>query len=487
MPTASSPTEELHRLLMTDPKGCPTYNQIPTVARWHGDVAAMMNRLRLTRDSQRAGMRRQSGQLLVGGQHGQQQPQGRIAGDLTNYNVVGEAIDRYWVGTRNAGKPTNFLSQSAHGSLLTDIYTVTGRFMRAISGSPQLRTDNDCALFPLYRALHFAAADAFGLVYGINGDEIEIYLRKQLIGLTAHGAEVDTAVGNVFPDPGQPTVSELMYLSDQEALACRLHVKEGRFWIRGGHGDLVRFDCSGEDFKLDYEKGITNKAYLGVENNNNKGVAGFAMGHNRHIYASFHANRGGVPKGRFYHSSYLSGGDVLCTGCITVVEGNLTYINNASGHYAPSPQQLSLTLQALRALGLDISGVTVDLFDKDHENFTPQSVTSFLRIQQGAGFKKSQFFTNDQLVQQRAQRIRAALAAYETRAKGFWSNPSQKSKSTVINLKAHPDNDVGNKMLFEEVLFLLNKSNDSPRFASQFDRLDNNSELAKQLKRAIEA
>ena len=77
-----------------------------------------------------------------------------------------------------------------------DIYAVTGQFLGAISRNPKLRTDNDCALFPFYRALHWAAADAFGKVFGIDGDEIDMYLRKQLIVMSEGGVYCDNHVFN---------------------------------------------------------------------------------------------------------------------------------------------------------------------------------------------------------------------------------------------------------------------------------------------------
>ena len=82
-----------------------------------------------------------------------------------------------------------------------------------------------------------------------------------------------------------------------------------------------------------------------------------------------------------------------------------------------------------------------------------------------------------------APRIRAALAAYETRANKFWSNPSQRSKDALSFLNnIRPDQ---NENLVNHVLFILGKRQTSPYFRER-DRLDNNSELAKQLKRAVE-
>jgi hypothetical protein len=130
----------------------------------------------------------------TGGGFAEQQPvqqPGRRAGDLANATLIDAAIERYQSGAASAGAPDNQLAKSIHGSLLVDIYTVTGQFVRNILRNTNLRTDNDCALFPLYRALHYAAADVFGRVFGINGDQIDVYLRQQLIFMSNHGVEID--------------------------------------------------------------------------------------------------------------------------------------------------------------------------------------------------------------------------------------------------------------------------------------------------------
>ena len=475
MPIALSPNpiEGFHQRLMMDPTGSPPYHEIPTVARWHGDVAAMMNRLQRMRTSPQAGMQRQSAELPVGGR---QQPKGRIAGDLTNTHVVAQSLERYAAGVRQAGRPNTPLSQAIHGSLLVDIYTVTGQFVNSIVNSKHLRTDNDCALYPLYHSLNCAAADTFGRVYGIDGDRIETCVRNQAIGMGQHGKNVDADAKNR---------RDLCYLKDEEALALRLHIKDGKFWISNAEGAFVKFDCSGPEYRTEAKSTAGVQAF---HQNQNKGVAGFAMGHDRNIYARKHSVVLYKEQGAVYHSCYMEGQEVLCTGCITVVEGVLTYINNFSGHYEPSTKQLVLAVQALQAMGVNINNVAVQSMDNTlaaiPKGQTPpvELGPAFLKRHQGAGFRPIDLgFTFREF----APRIRAALAAYETRAKGFWSNPSEKSKNAASVLKTIPDNDNGNKELFEEVLFLLGQREDSPRFTPARLKLDNNTELAKQLRRAI--
>lgn len=480
------PDTSFHRALMTEPTGIPPYQVIPALATWKGDIVKVLNRLprarqnhlrrarqdRLKAIAQRAfnvpgqssdaaAMQRQRMRLLAAGLQQQeqaqpQQQQGRIAGDLTNSNVVDAALERYHAGALNAGPPHNQLSKSILGSLLVDIYTVTGQFMRTISRNPQVRTDRDCALFPLYRALHFAAADVFGQVFGINGDQIDVYLRQQLIFMSTHGAGVDTNVGRrMHRDADGNKTSRLAYLSDEEALACQLHIDGGRLMITNGQGALEPFDCSGPEYQdISRTKGrkptkTANPARRGTEKNGGLGVAGFSMGLNRNIYARKHSNYAAA-KGSFYHSCYLEGREVLCTGCITVVDGQLKYINNWSGHYQPSRQQLSLAVQALRAQGIDISNVTVE-YQQTDGTYEAKLGPAFLESDgvKGAdfdGFSKGRFVAT-------ARKVREALMAYEQRSKKWWAKPSLNSRTVLEHLQKIEFRD--DEKLVREVRFLL--------------------------------
>jgi len=61
----------------------------------------------------------------------------------------------------------------------------------------------------------------------------------------------------------------------------------------------------------------------------------------------------------FYHSSYVAGNDILCTGCIMVNRGTLIAIDNLSGHYQPSTEKLVLAIRQLESQGVDVSQLDV--------------------------------------------------------------------------------------------------------------------------------
>lgn len=477
MPSAAT----LHQSLIRQPTGAigiQPYREIPARMSWSGDVARAIGRIEV--------LRREAAE---GGPPQQQQE--RAGGDLTNSTVIDQALDRYHAGARNAGPPNNQLSKSLHASLLVDIYTVTGQFMKTISRNTASRTDRDCALFPLYRELHNAAADGFGRVFGFNGDQIDVYLRHQLITMSTHGVAVDTNVGGMmFNGAGGLQTSRLAYLDQDEALACQLHIRGGKFMITNGRGELEPFDCTGAEYRDISQRpggGFTataNPARRGTERNAKLGVAGFAMGLNRNIYARKHSNFH-APKGSFYHSCYLEGRELLCTGCITVFQGKLLYINNWSGHYQPSKQQLSLVLQAFRAQGVVIDQVVVEYQRSDGSNnqlYAPEFLES--DNVKGVDFvanTKGRFVAT-------AQRVREALKKYEARSRKWWSKPSQNSRRALASLKQIHDDET----LVREVRFLLGERLRGGRGAQPTSPLYtppscilNDGELAQQLETAM--
>lgn len=76
-------------------------------------------------------------------------------------------------------------------------------------------------------------------------------------------------------------------------------------------------------------------------------------------HGNFYATMFGTKRGEIQHSSILHGKPVVCAGMIRVEQGILKYIDNDSGHYKPSPNQLKEALRCLRdEHGVDISGVS---------------------------------------------------------------------------------------------------------------------------------
>lgn len=77
-------------------------------------------------------------------------------------------------------------------------------------------------------------------------------------------------------------------------------------------------------------------------------------------YADYHK----APE-RIQHSSYMGGKAVLCAGMIRVENGRLKHIDNGSGHYQPTTENLLSLLRTLDAKGFNLNEVTTqDLNNK---------------------------------------------------------------------------------------------------------------------------
>ena len=100
---------------------------------------------------------------------------------------------------------------------------------------------------------------------------------------------------------------------------------------------------------------------------------------------------------------------------MTIVDGELTYIDNSSGHYAPSIQQLKLAVEALVALGINADRVTVGCINLKTVQIVTAPAARFL--------KEWELYLGNNNSERRyhatARRIREALAKYEKRAKGI--------------------------------------------------------------------
>lgn len=69
---------------------------------------------------------------------------------------------------------------------------------------------------------------------------------------------------------------------------------------------------------------------------------------------------------RFNHSSLNAGKDVICAGMLRCQDGRLKYIDNASGHYAPTKQNLIEALQFLEENHVDLfASVQVGVLEPD--------------------------------------------------------------------------------------------------------------------------
>lgn len=77
---------------------------------------------------------------------------------------------------------------------------------------------------------------------------------------------------------------------------------------------------------------------------------------------------------RVHHTSLSGGEDVAAAGEMRIAGGRLTYLNNKSGHFCPSPGQTGQAIRELYRRGLDLeqARTRVDLTDGETERGIPQ-------------------------------------------------------------------------------------------------------------------
>lgn len=76
-------------------------------------------------------------------------------------------------------------------------------------------------------------------------------------------------------------------------------------------------------------------------------------------------------KGRFHHSSFLSGAPCMGAGYVDVHEGKLLRISPHSGHYRPTASDLDKVLHVFgNNLGVDMNDVVIDPIEKTSKSFT---------------------------------------------------------------------------------------------------------------------
>lgn len=287
-------------------------------------------------------------------------------------DLLGKALWRYDSYCQQAGLPgRDQISRAVQLRLLLEVYGLANRQMDQVLADRR-RFNQAGGGQPLAGAadvLRSGGQPTFGdeiyagacseLSYGISrhcqtfygvGD-IDQFAKTQLISMDTHGARVDRTVAG-----------RLIYFSDEQAIHHRAIIAGGKLLVPtpGGPQPLDTTQMLGSGGNTAHQ-GPEKNNWVGGDYGPSLGVAGFAMTLNRDLFVSGgHSirDRDGAAYS-FYHSSYVSGEDVVCTGCLTAVNGTLTYINNWSGHYRPAPEQVQIVLESLQVRGVDISDVVV--------------------------------------------------------------------------------------------------------------------------------
>ena len=125
-------------------------------------------------------------------------------------------------------------------------------------------------------------------------------------------------------------------LDESQRQACRVEIKE----------TVLVWANTGEP--------VSTTGFIGKSTRRHKAVnhlAAYAVDENGVLYIHEHRSPESHPQAKpgefFSHASFFDGGAGLCFGMICVEGGMIKYIDNESGHYFPSPDDLNQLLSRI--------------------------------------------------------------------------------------------------------------------------------------------
>ena len=131
---------------------------------------------------------------------------------------------------------------------------------------------------------------------------------------------------------GQMCVScEVKYLNDNERLPYKLIWQEGKGWLGPDHQP---YDTAADVRKRGVHPTEMSDTQTAKEWGAMPGI--WVMDTKGNLYTSVEQS-----PGHFNHSTFLAGGPVVGAGQVIIEKGQITYLNNLSGHYRPTVSDIA--------------------------------------------------------------------------------------------------------------------------------------------------
>jgi hypothetical protein len=214
-----------------------------------------------------------------------------------------------------------------------------------------VNSSREPAVMALYKFVVDSLCALFGgVTVNVLPRELEMTFGREL---GHHGASLDA-------DPGLA-----IYLTREQARKYKLFFKEGRAyqyqWNSRRWKDKKLQLANSKDVGWKYPSRIKSNMF-------EAGYAGFCCSMSRDLYMAHH--KGGFDRDNFFHSSYLGGDTVMCTGSMEIVNGKIVGIKNDSGHYRPTLDHIVNVLETLQMFGVDLSVIKVSWRNTTTGKFT---------------------------------------------------------------------------------------------------------------------
>ncbi len=240
----------------------------------------------------------------------------------------------------------------AQAYMTTDLFFTIDYWLKLASQKNSgVNSSREPAVMALYKFVIDSLCALFGgVTVNVLPRELEMTFGREL---GYHGGHIDAM-------PGVAT-----YLTRAEARKYKLFFKEGRAYQYQWNSRRWK----DKKLQLANSKQVGWKYHSSIKSNMfDDGYAGFCCSMSRDLYMAHH--KGGFDRDNFFHSSYLGGDTVMCTGSMKIINGEITGIKNDSGHYRPTLDHIVNVLETLQMFGVDLKVIKVSWFDKSKNKYS---------------------------------------------------------------------------------------------------------------------
>ncbi len=226
---------------------------------------------------------------------------------------------------------------------VADVYFTTNYWLKLVdTGNKSVNKSREPAVFALFKM----AVDSLCKAYSVTVNNLPNVL-ESVFGreLGAHGQKLDR-------DKGLAN-----YLSRAEARKYRIRFSRSGLAVQNPWWNKHWWE-SWSPVLAESSRARPNPPDMMQPD-----YGGFAMSMSRELYMAPHLCTAETQRKKmhFYHSSYLAGNAVLCTGTMLIRGGRILGIRNDSGHYRPTADHVVNVLEALKMFGLPLDVIYVEV------------------------------------------------------------------------------------------------------------------------------
>ena len=257
-------------------------------------------------------------------------------------DVVLDRIDvllkLYWDAAGDEAKRLIFLS---------DLFFSLDYWQKIFRTNPLMERGREPAIKAFYERAAYGLCEAFKCT--INGlpRELELMWGREL--------SLCGVVTDLVKDQAE-------YISRAEAAKYRLRFRDGKAYQLPWYLPAAKSGMVLAESRHAHEPGAFVRAATkpGALPNDNYGFFVLTMG--RDLYMARHRAGGQNNKG-FYHSSYVGGDPIVCSGTMLIERGVIKRIRFDSGHYQPQANNYRALVMALRMWGVPLDRVVFEDFN----------------------------------------------------------------------------------------------------------------------------